>query len=120
MSRKIGGCCSLCDVPCFEVLSVHAPHEKNAGAPKRIGPPVDGATRVTFLLFNGRRTDMTFCGPCAESLGIDNYALLWRKNLAGWLYEQDGDPSKFKDEFANGLLCELGRQDWKELIADGR
>lgn len=115
--KKIAGCCSLCDKPCFEVLARWEKHEKRAGEPKRLGPPMEDSVRVTFLLFNGRRTDMTFCGQCAETLSPDSYPTLWRKNLAGWMREQNGDPSKFMDEFANGLLCELGRTSWKELVS---
>lgn len=115
MKPKIAGCCSLCDAPCFEILAVQSQADKHPGEPKRLGPPNEDATRITFLLFNGRRTDMTFCGDCADSLSAQSYPVLWRKNLAGWLREQDGDPSKFTQEFANGLLCELGRQNWKEL-----
>jgi len=114
--HKIPGCCSLCDEPAFEVLQVWDEGEKRAGEPKRLGPPIGGTTRVTFLLMNGRRTDMTVCGNCAGSLTPEHYPLLWQKNLAGWLREQDGNPEKFKDEFANGLLAELGRIEWKELI----
>lgn len=119
MSHKIAGCCSLCDAPCFEVLEVWAPHERNPGEPKRLGGPVDGAVRVTFLLFNGRTTDMTFCSGCAEDVNAAYYPALWRKNIAGWLREQKGNPEKFKDEFENGLLCELGRKTWEELVANG-
>lgn len=117
MPYKIAGMCSLCDEPAFEVLTRWEPHERRPGEPKRLGPPLEGAIRITFLLFNGNRTDMTFCGACAGSLDPQWYALLWRKNLGGYMREQDGNPEKFKDEFANGLLCELGRALWKELVA---
>lgn len=115
MSRKRVGCCSLCDDLCFEVMARWSEGEERAGEPKRFGPPVNGATRITFLLFDGNRTDMTFCGECARVLSALHYPVLWRKNLAGWLREQKGNPEKFKQEFANGLLCELGRTSWKEL-----
>lgn len=120
MSHKIAGCCSICDAPCFEILAVQSAADKHPGEPKRLGPPNDDAMRITFLLFNGRNTDMTFCGGCAESLATESYTLLWRKNLAGWMREQNGDTSKFTSEFENGLLCELGRTTWKELIEHGR
>lgn len=112
---KVIGCCSLCDTRCFEVTSV-----TKDGRPKTFGRPNDGATRITFLLFDGHRTDMTFCEGCAQSLSPENYTLLWRKNLNGYLREQKGDTTKFKDEFVNGLLCELGRIEWKEFAENGR
>lgn len=117
---KVSGCCSLCDQPAFEIICRWESHERRPGEPKRIGLPLEGSQRITFLLYNGRRTDMTFCGACSETLSPDHYTLLWRKNLGGYLREQDGNPEKFKEEFANGLLCELGRIEWKELVANGR
>lgn len=120
MNHKIAGCCSLCDEPAFEVLARWDEGEKRAGEPKRLGTPLAGATRVTFLLLDGTRTDMTFCEACAASLAPEQYPKLWRKNLAGYLREQNGNPEKFKHEFANAILAELGRILWKELIALGR
>mgnify|MGYP001611467095 CR=1 FL=1 len=96
---KIAGCCSLCDAPAFEVKAVWDEGEKRAGEPKQLGAANSGTTRVTFLLLDGRRTDMTFCGDCAASLTPEAYPTLWRKNLAGWLREQDGNPAKFLPEF---------------------
>lgn len=115
MSHKIGGCCSLCDTPCFEIMARWDEGEKRAGEPKRLGYPNDGAVRVTFMLMNGNVTDMTLCGECAAKLGPEHYLTLWRKNLAGYLREQDGNPAKFVNEFENGLLVELKRLTWKEL-----
>jgi hypothetical protein len=119
MPYKIAGCCSLCDQPAFDVITRWEPHERRPGEPKKMGAPLAGSARITFLLFNGRRTDMTFCEECAGSLSPEHYTLLWRKNLGGYMREQNGDPTKFKDEFANGLLCELGRTSWKELCSGG-
>jgi hypothetical protein len=120
VSHKIAGCCSLCDTPCFEVLQRWDQNEKRAGEPKVLGPATDDAIRIEFLLFNGRRTSMTLCGNCAEALQTSDYARLWNKNLSGYLREQDGNPAKFKDEFSNGLLCELARFNVKELMQHGR
>ena len=114
--HKIAGCCSLCDQPCFEVMQRWDEGEKRAGEPKVLGPANPDATRIEFLLFNGRRTSMTLCGTCADGLERTHYTTLWRKNLGGYLREQDGNPDKFKDEFSNGLLCELGRFNLKELL----
>jgi hypothetical protein len=94
--------------------------EKNEGEPKRMGQPMNDSVRITFLLFDGRRTDMTVCGACAESLTAEQYALLWRKNLAGYMREQDGNPEKFKHQFTNGILCELSRTTWQDLVEQSR
>lgn len=107
---KIGGHCSLCDEPCFEVLAVWDEGVRK-GEPKRLGAPNPGTTKVAFLLLSGGYTDMTFCGSCAESLNVEHYALLWRKNLGGYMREQNGNPEKFSDQFTNVLLCEMGRHE---------
>lgn len=109
--HKIGGCCSLCDESVFDITAVWEAGTARAGEPKAFGAPSNGATRVAFLLASGGYTDMTFCGACAESLNQEHYTLLWRKNLAGYMREQHGDPSKFADQFTNVLLCELGRKE---------
>jgi hypothetical protein len=118
-AHKIAGCCSLCDEPVYEVKQRWDAGEKRAGEPKVLGPANPDATRIEFLLFNGRRTSMTFCGQCAESLTFEQYTPLWQKNLNGYMREQNGSPEKFKDEFANGLLCELARFNVKELNERG-
>jgi hypothetical protein len=81
---------------------------------------MNDSERITFLLFDGRKTDMTVCGDCAKSLSPEQYPILWRKNLAGYMREQDGNPEKFKHQFVNGILCELSRTTWKELVSEAR
>lgn len=115
MSHKIPGCCSLCDTPVFEVMARWDEGEKRAGEPKQLGAPNEDSVRVSFLLMNGRTTDMTLCGECAGALNPEQYTTLWRKNLNGWMREQDGSPYKFADEFSNGLLFELSRIRWREV-----
>lgn len=118
-SVKIAGHCTLCDGPCFEVMQVFDAHELYPGEPKRLGPPVEGAVRVTFLLFDGTKTHLTFCGDCAKSLSPEQYTEIWRKNLRSWLRELKVEtPPWFLQQFSNGLLHELGRQPWTD-IANG-
>lgn len=112
---KIGGLCSLCEAPCFEVMQVFDEGER-VGEPKRLGPPMNDSVRVTFLLLDGRITDMTLCGDCASSLTAEQYVTLWRKNLAGYMREQNGETKKFEHQFANGILCELERENWMEIV----
>ncbi len=118
--HKIGGCCSLCDEPCFEVMQRWDEGEVRAGESKVVGRPNADAVRIAFRLFNGGFTDMTFCGRCADDLQPEHYAVLWRKNLAGYMREQKGNAARFVNEFANGLLTELHRTPWKELVNNGR
>ena len=118
--HKIGGLCSICEAPCYEIMDVWEEGTVRAGEPKRLGPPMNSSVVVEFLLFDGSRTDMTLCGTCAASLSAREYALLWRKNLAGYLREQNGNTSKFKRQFSNGLLCELGRITCNEIVEKNR
>ena len=118
MNYKIAGCCSLCDNPVFEVMAVWEEGTLRVGEPKRLGVANDGATRVSFLLLLGGYTDMTFCVDCAAGLNAEHYTMLWRKNLAGYLRQQDNRTEKFADQFSNALLCEIGRVDLKDVLKD--
>lgn len=121
MTHKIAGCCTICDEPCFEVLARWDDHERHPGEPKRLGSPTEDAVRITFLLYDGTRTDLTFCGNCAADLQPDQYLEIWRKNIRSWMRELsekpegERNPEWFGRQFANGLLDEMGRQKWKEL-----
>jgi hypothetical protein len=115
MTHKIPGCCSLCDEPCFEIMARWDEGEKRAGEPKRLGAPNPDAVRVSFQLFDGSIGDFTFCGSCAAKLNPAHYALLWQRNLAGYLREQNGVTDKFIEQFNNGILCEVTRELRKDL-----
>lgn len=118
---KISGHCTLCDEPCFDIVQVQEAHERRPGEPKRIGPPLEGSMRITFLLFDGTRTDLTFCADCSAGLAPDSYIEIWRKNLRSWMRElsekpeAERKPEWFMRQFSGGLLCEVGRQNWKDL-----
>ena len=119
---KITGHCTLCDGPCFDVLAVNSEHERFPGEPKRLGKPTDDAVRVSFMLMDGSKTSLTFCGPCAETLPSVGYLEIWRKNMRSWMRELDQKPEEernpdwFVKQFGNGILCEMGRQKWTEII----
>lgn len=112
--HKIGGCCSLCDEPCFDITAVWEEGSTRAGEPKSLGEPHQGATRIAFLLLSGGYTDMTFCRACAEALNPEHYTRLWRKNLSGYA-RFSTDLSNLSGDFANVLLCELGRHEITSL-----
>ena len=117
---KIAGACTLCDKPCFEVMQVYEAHERLPGEPKRLGPPFEDAARVTFLLMDGSKMSLTFCEACAVALAPEQYIDIWRKVLRSWMREIVGNEARhmnwFPPQFANSLLCELGREPWKELM----
>lgn len=119
---KVGGYCTICDVPCFEVMAMYGEGERLPGEPKQIGPPLEGAVRITFLLFDGTKTSLTFCGDCSADIPPSEYNEIWQKNIRSWMRELsfkaavDRNPPWFKGQFSNGLLCEMGRELWTEAV----
>ena len=112
---KLPASCTICDEPCFEVLARWDEGEERAGQIKRPGPPLPDSTRITFLLFDGTRADMTFCGRCAASLTHLQYPGIWRKVVNSWKPEiGDRIPAWFSRQPGNGMLLELGRKLWTE------
>ena len=109
------GCCAKCNEPCFEIRQVWGPEERYPGEPKRLGFPVPGAVRVSFVLMDGSRADMTFCGDCNGDLTDEDRVEIWRRVLRGWKREMDtSDPGKaypdwYATHFNNGILSEMGR-----------
>ena len=113
---KIAGCCTTCDELCFEVMARWETHERYPGEPKRLGPPMNDATRVTFLLIDGSRADFTFCGDCAAKLDPTQYPEIWRKALRSFQREMsDTARPWFATQFQNSILSEMGRVKWTEL-----
>ena len=113
---KISGACTSCNDLCFEVLARWSENERYPGEPKRLGPAMNGSTRVTFLLLDGSRADFTFCGKCAESLNPGQYPDIWRKALRSFQREMSETARPwFNTQFVNGILAEMGRVKWTEL-----
>jgi hypothetical protein len=114
---KIIGCCSSCDKEVFDVVERFSSAEDNAGMPKRIGAPHDDAIRVGFLLANGEQMDLTFCAECVDSLSSDDYPQLWEKVLRSWVVELgEKRPDWLTQMLGNGILCEVGKQTWKDVM----
>lgn len=113
---KISGACTLCDELCFEVMARWSENERYPGEPKRLGPSTNGATRVTFLLYDGSRADFTFCGACAEKLDLGQYVEIWRKAMRSFAREMSETARPwFATQFENGILIEMGRINWNDL-----
>lgn len=118
---KIAGACTVCNQTCFEVLQTWGNGERYPGEPKRLGRPEAGAVRITFLLLDGSKADLTFCGDCAELLAPSQYTDIWRKVMRSWDREMrvsGQDPNAqdwYVKQFGNGLLVELNRTPWTEI-----
>lgn len=120
---KVAGCCTICDNLCFEVISMQGDSDRLPGEPKELGRPIEGAVRVTFMLFDGTKTSLTFCETCASTLLRPKaYGAIWDKVVRSWQRELSGkpvtdrQPGWFKGQFSNGLLSEMGRQLWTEAV----
>jgi len=114
---KVIGSCSICDKEVFDIVERFGPAEENAGRPKRIGAPHDDAMRIGFMLASGEQMDLTFCESCAEALTDEDYHELWQKVLRSWVAELgDRRPEWLTPMLGNGILCELGKQSWKDVM----
>lgn len=114
---KIIGSCSICDKEVFDIIERFGPSEERAGTPKRIGAPHDDAMRIGFMLASGEQMDLTFCQSCAESLTDEDYHELWQKVLRSWVAELgDRRPEWLTPMLGNGILCELGKETWKDVL----
>jgi hypothetical protein len=63
MTKKLG-CCSLCDREVFDSAERYPHDHALASQIRSPGAPAREARRVTFLLMDGSRCDMTFCSKC--------------------------------------------------------
>lgn len=110
---KIAGACTLCDAMCFTVLDL-----ADDGSPKRLGPPLSGSTRIGFMLMDGTRMGLTFCQTCSGLLSGRHYVAIWQKVIRSWVREIGSKPRPawFSKQFANGLLAEMGREPWEEIV----
>lgn len=96
MTRKITGCCTLCDKEVFEVIT-RWPRDENrqiqhpyVGEPRRLGVAHEDAWRLQFLLSGGSTMDLTFCGRCADEVE-SNMPEIWRRCLGALGYEIEHD-----------------------------
>lgn len=125
MKYHVAGSCALCGKQCFEVMALHDEHERLPGEPKRLGAPNKDAHRITFLLMDGTKAMLTFCGECAEQPKEAHYTEMWRRVIRTWMRElsekpeDERNPTWFPLQFSNGLLCELGRSPWTEVWKNG-
>jgi hypothetical protein len=110
MTAKVAGCCSKCDLEVFAVRQ----RDKKTGLPVRLGAPSDDAMRLTFLLMDGSRMDLTFCRDCASNLAPTDLAALWRRVMESWVHESPSHQWP-RTQVNNGIVALLGAKAWKEV-----
>lgn len=86
MSKKLIGCCSLCDKEVAEILQRYPQGHLYVGEPVRIGKFFEDARRATLILTNGSQMDITVCQNCAEELPT-SLCKLWVKIVSAWKLE---------------------------------
>lgn len=104
-SPKLTGCCSACDVECFEVLTRDAERR-----PKQTGRPLDHAWRLGLLMVNGSTMDLTFCTDCKDKLQPGDFLPLWHRVLLSW-----GKCEWATSQVDNGLVAIRYQIPWKDV-----
>jgi len=80
------GCCTVCDVEIFEVVSRHidGPYK---GEAKQLGRSLPGARRVTIVRASGNQSNWSLCSDC-ELHPLD-FPRLNRKEVAAMVKERN-------------------------------
>ena len=112
MSPKILGACTRCDKNVFEVVRT----DTQTRLPLELGAAHDDAMRVTFILVNGTRMDLTFCADCASTLVPAEFPHIWQRVMLSWISESGADHPAVKANVANGILGIVGMKPWKEVV----
>jgi len=106
------GHCHVCGECLFEVLTTYPFDHKWSGIPKTLGLPLDKALRVTLLLIDGNRIQITMCDTCVDGLTQENLKFIYRNILLGWKAEIGDEAEKYKwfsdkhRQFLLGVVCE--------------
>ena len=103
MSDKKFGCCSLCDREVFDALSRWTAGSCK-GQIRDVGAPKRGARRVTLILSNGSRCDLTFCDRCNPT--ASSIPKLWMKICTSMAKELDPE---YRAGIGAGELTDLQR-----------
>lgn len=111
MNPKFIGCCSKCDKEVFKVER----RNPETRAPVTVSTPYEDAERLTFVLVDGTRMDLTFCTACADSLQPGEFPFLWQRVMASWVAESGADHPWLKSQRDNGILGFIARKRFKEI-----
>lgn len=106
MLPKRTGCCSKCDVECFEVIS----RDPETRIPKQLGGPLDNAVRCNFIMYDGSTIDLTLCTDCYQTFTPADFMTLWHRVLLSW-----GDHPWVKTQTENGLVGIRSALRWKDV-----
>lgn len=110
-SEKLNGCCTKCDKEVFEIVT----RNPDTREPIRVGKPLENAMRLTFILADGSKMDLTFCAECARGLLPDEFSFLWRRVLRSWVAESGADHPFVKTQGSNAILALANQRRWLEV-----
>jgi len=85
---KRPGHCTLCETPVREIVSKHTKGKLN-GEPIKLGPWLENAWRVSYLMSDGAIADITFCKDCCEVLCDENFDEIRETYTERFLWEEE-------------------------------
>mgnify|MGYP001582719934 CR=1 FL=1 len=112
LGPRQGGCCVVCDAPCYRVKSF----DPKTRRPRQMGEPIEGAKLALFLQVNGARAELTLCAACAEAASqwTQHINLIWKRVILAFQFMRDNPPvthsadSKARwHESHNRAICDL-------------
>ena len=74
---KYPGLCTRCETPVYEIIERWPLDHPLARSPRRIGPVTRDAWKVSLVLSDESRADLTFCTECAAALTEADFPELW-------------------------------------------
>jgi hypothetical protein len=116
------GCCTVCDVPIFEIVSRHmdGPFKSEA---KLLGMPLPGARRIYIVRISGHQSFWSVCREC--DVTPSDLPILNRKELASMVREKlisndDSRQAAYRDTMLRLFQFDvplgiLGERTWVEI-----
>jgi hypothetical protein len=122
IERKLTGCCTICDDPCFEIAAKHTSGPRK-GEAKQVGRPLPGVRRVYVVRMSGSHSFWTVCPVC--EISVLDMPRLHKKELAAMVMERNlaNDTLKQAEQREKMLkllqwdapLGVLGEKPWSEV-----
>jgi hypothetical protein len=121
--RKLTGCCTICDDPCFEISAKHTSGPRK-GEVSQVGRPLPGVRRVYIVRMSGSHSFWTVCPAC--EISVLDMSRLHRKELAAMVMERNVANDTLKQAEAREKMLKLlqwdaplgvlGEKPWSEVV----
>lgn len=116
LSKKLVGCCSVCDKAVFDIIEIYPAHHPYAGEPRRLGAPQEDALQLQVLLSDGQHIGVTVCSECMLS-GKVSYNDLWERILFSWGFEVSDENCKALNKPVYTEKQKVQLQNWLTSIS---